>query len=122
MRSKVLKFVPASEAAEDSGDEAKKKSKSPWVTRGIGPFRLLKHKTSGAVRMLVRAEPRGHVVLNRALLPKETYKNDGKYVKLLTSNETGDGLETYMVQVKNPDVAKGLAEVLEKHKDGNSGK
>ncbi|KAL2758079.1 hypothetical protein ACRALDRAFT_2017106 [Sodiomyces alcalophilus JCM 7366] len=120
VRSKVLKFVPASEAAEDSGGEGKGKSKSPWVTRGIGPFRLLKHKTSGAVRMVVRAEPRGHVVLNRVLLPNETYKNDGKYVKLLTSNETGDGLETYMVQVKNPEVAKELAAVLEKHKGGNT--
>ncbi|ROT41375.1 hypothetical protein SODALDRAFT_357411 [Sodiomyces alkalinus F11] len=122
VRSKVLKFVTASEAAEDSGDEDKNKSKSPWVTRGIGPFRLLKHNTSGAVRMLVRAEPRGHVVLNRALLPNITYKNDGKYVKLVTSNEKGDGVETYMVQVKNAEVAKELAEVLEKYKGGKSGK
>ncbi|KAF6845235.1 RanBP1 domain-containing protein [Colletotrichum musicola] len=118
VRAKVLKFTPAGED-KDSGDD-QPKSKSPWSTKGIGPFRLLKHKTTGAVRMLLRAEPRGHVVLNRTVLPTEAYKADQKYVKLTTSNEAGNGLETWMVQVRTADLATQLAAALESNKSANA--
>ncbi|KAK7429594.1 hypothetical protein QQZ08_003789 [Neonectria magnoliae] len=114
VRAKVLKFVTAEEKSDD-----KPKSKSPWSTQGVGPLRLLKHKETNALRLLLRAEPRGNVALNRAVLPGMTYKAEQKYVKLTTSNETGDGLETWMVQVKTKDLAKELAEALEKHKTLN---
>lgn len=114
VRAKVLKFVPAGEKKADG--EEKPKSKSPWSTQGVGPLRLLKHKETSAVRLLLRAEPRGHVALNRAVLPNMNYKADEKYVKMTTSNEKGDGLETWMIQVKTKDLAKELAEALEKHK------
>lgn len=114
VRCKVLKFTPASKDA-DSGDD-KPASKSPWSTQGVGPFRLLKNKSSGALRMLVRAEPRGHVVLNRGLLPNVAYTAEAKYVKMTTSNEKGDGLETWMIQVKTADMAKETAKILEEHK------
>ncbi|OHE90894.1 RanBP1 domain-containing protein [Colletotrichum orchidophilum] len=120
VRAKIMKFIPAgSEEDKDSGDD-QPKNKSPWSTKGVGPLRLLKHKNTGAVRMLLRAEPRGHVVLNRTVLPAETYKADKKYVKLTTSNETGSGLETWMVQVKTEDFAKALASALETHKSANA--
>ena len=116
VRAKVLKFKPAGDKS-DSDDQPK--SKSPWATQGIGPLRLLKHKETNAVRLLLRAEPRGHVAMNRAVLPDMSYKADEKYVKLTTSNETGDGLETWMIQVKTKDLAKELAEKLEDHKKLN---
>lgn len=115
VRAKVLKFVPASE----NSDEDKPKSKSPWSTQGVGQLRLLKHKESSVVRLLLRAEPRGHVALNRAVLSNMSYKADKKYVKITTSNEQGDGLETWMIQVKTEDSAKDLAEALEKNKEAN---
>ncbi|KAH7011898.1 nucleoporin nsp1 [Ilyonectria destructans] len=114
VRAKVLKFVSAAEKSDD-----KPKSKSPWSTQGVGPLRLLKHKETNAVRLLMRAEPRGNVALNRAVLPDMSYKADEKYVRMTTSNEKGDGLETWMIQVKTKDLAKGLAEALEKHKTLN---
>ncbi|KOS22677.1 Ran-specific GTPase-activating protein 1 [Escovopsis weberi] len=114
VRAKVLKFV--SGAAEG---EEKAKSKSPWVTQGLGPLRLLKHKETNAVRLVLRAEPRGNVALNKLVLPGMTYKADEKYVKLTTSNAAGDGLETWMIQVKTKDLAKALAEALEKNKEFN---
>ncbi|KAK1978195.1 RanBP1 domain-containing protein [Colletotrichum cereale] len=120
VRAKIMKFiVPGSEEDKDSGDD-QPKNKSPWSTKGVGPFRLLKHKNTGAVRMLLRAEPRGHVVLNRSLLASESYTANQKYVKLTTSNETGNGLETWMVQVKTEDLAKTLASVLETNKSANA--
>lgn len=115
VKARVLKFVPAGEKS----DEDKPKSKSPWSTQGVGPLRLLKHKETGSVRLLLRAEPRGHIAMNRAVLPDMSYKADEKYVKMTTGNETGDGLETWMIQVKTKDLAKELAEALEKHKELN---
>jgi hypothetical protein len=115
VRAKVLRFIPASEKS----DEDKPKSKSPWSTQGVGQLRLLQNKESKLVRLLLRAEPRGHVALNRALMPNLTYKADEKYVKLTTSNEKGDGLETWMIQVKTKEIAKELAESLENNKASN---
>lgn len=114
VRAKVLKFVSAAEKSDD-----KPKSKSPWSTQGVGPLRLLKHKETNAVRLLMRAEPRGNVAMNRTVLPDMSYKADEKYVRMTTSNEKGDGLETWMIQVKTKDLAKELAETLEKHKTLN---
>lgn len=117
VRAKVLKFVPASETSEDADD--KPKSKSPWSTQGVGQLRLLKHKRTKLVRLVLRAEPRGHVALNRAVLPNMSYKADEKYVKLTTSNEKGNGLETWMIQVKTKDLANDLATAMEKNKEPN---
>ncbi|KPA39535.1 nucleoporin nsp1 [Fusarium langsethiae] len=115
VRAKVLKFVPAGEKSDDK----KPKSQSPWSTQGVGALRLLKHKESNVVRLLLRAEPRGHIAMNRAVLADMSYKADKKYVKMTTSNEKGDGLETWMIQVKTADMAKELAEALEKNKVHN---
>jgi hypothetical protein len=114
VRAKVLKFVPPSK--DDDGD--KPKSKSPWTTQGVGPLRLLKHKETNKVRLLLRAEPRGHIAINRSLLPSEDYKAKEKYVTVVTGNDTGDGLETYMIQVKTKELAAALAAALEEHKSG----
>lgn len=57
--------------------------------------------------------------MNRALMPEMSYKADNKYVKITTSNEKGDGLETWMIQVKTKELAIELAEALEKHKKEN---
>ncbi|XEV00475.1 hypothetical protein FSHL1_005762 [Fusarium sambucinum] len=113
VRAKVLKFVPAGEKSDDK----KPKSQSPWSTQGVGALRLLKHKETNVVRLLLRAEPRGHIAMNRAVLADMSYKADKKYVKMTTSNEKGDGLETWMIQVKTADMAKELAEALEKNKN-----
>ena len=118
VRAKALKL---NTGKDDSDDEAKDKKKSPWTTVGVGPLRLLKHKTTNAVRLLLRAEPRGHVALNKTVLPNFTYKPEpgGKYVKLTTSNDTGTGLETWMLQVKTKELAQALADALEAHKGAN---
>jgi hypothetical protein len=116
VRAKVLKFVPPGEKSEE-GDKAK--SKSPWSTQGVGPLRLLKHKESNNVRLLLRAEPRGHVAMNRLVMADASYKAKEKYVQLTTSNATGDGLETWMIQVKTKALAEELAGALETHKACN---
>lgn len=71
--------------------------------------------------MLLRAEPRGHLALNRAVLPNFEYKVEkgGKYVKVMTANDGGDGLETWMLQVKTNQAAQALADALEANKGAN---
>lgn len=115
VRAKALRLKPSNEESEG---ENGKKSTSPWRTMGVGPLRLLKNKTTGAVRLLLRAEPRGHVALNKAVLPNFNYKPEqgGKYVKITVSSDDGKALETWMLQVKTKDMAQALADALELHK------
>jgi len=117
VRAKALKLVVGGDTEDD-----KKDNKNPWKTQGVGPLRLMKHKTTGAVRMLLRAEPRGHVALNKRILPDFNYKPENKYVKITTSNDSGDGLETWMIQVKTKELATALSEALETHKAANKKK
>ncbi|CAK7209961.1 hypothetical protein SEUCBS140593_000660 [Sporothrix eucalyptigena] len=120
VRAKALRLATSNDES-GSDSPATKEKKSPWKTEGVGPLRVLKNKTTGSVRLLLRAEPRGHVALNRALLPDFTYKPEpnAKYVKLTTANEAGTGLETWMLQVKTKEAAQQLADALEEHKVAN---
>ncbi len=120
VRAKAVKLVTGGDSDDESGSNADKtKKKSPWKVQGVGPLRVLKNKKTGAVRMLLRAEPRGHVALNKLVLPDFTYKAETKYVKLTTAADDGKGLETWMLQVKTPELAQGLAAALEQHKKAN---
>ncbi|KAK3373541.1 hypothetical protein B0T24DRAFT_703293 [Lasiosphaeria ovina] len=120
VRAKAVKLVTGADSDDD--DTGKDAKKSPWKVQGVGPLRILKHKASGTVRMLLRAEPRGHIALNRAVLPSFAYKVDpagSKYVKVTTAKENGNGLETWMLQVKTSAAAQALANALESNKKAN---
>ncbi|KAK8032951.1 hypothetical protein PG991_002349 [Apiospora marii] len=115
VRAKATKFVPVVKGGD--GDEDG--NKSPWRTQGLGPLRVLKNKSTGCVRLLLRAEPRGHVAMNKALLSQFEYKPDNvkkTSIKIMTANDDGAGLETWLLQVKKPETAAELATVLEANK------
>lgn len=122
----VMNGSSGSGSEEEGGGGSREKkaatSKSPWRVQGIGPFRLLKHKTTGAVRMLLRQEPSGRVALNKAVLPDFNYKTEppaGKYIKLTTANNDGSGLETWMLQLKTKEAAQAVVDALEANKGAN---
>jgi hypothetical protein len=118
--AKAAKFVVGGDSDDESGSNADKAKKAnPWKTQGKGPLRLLKNKNTGAVRMLLRAEPRGHVALNKMVLPDFTYKAEAKFIKVTAATDDGKGLETWLLQTKTPELAQGLAEALEEHKKAN---
>jgi RanBP1 domain len=94
----------------------KESNGSPWLTKGIGPLRILKHKETGATRILLRADPSGTVVVNKGILAQVNYKATGKTVKVLSASDDGKGLETWVLQVKAPGIAEELASVLESNK------
>lgn len=86
-----------------------------WNVKGLGVLKILKHKETGSSRILLRAEPRGNIVLNKSILNRE-YEAVAKTVKLATASDTGKSLETWLLQVKNDDIAKQLAEALKANK------
>jgi hypothetical protein len=107
------------------GESPAKPKKTGWQTKGVGPLKLLKHKETGKVRMLLRAEPTGNIAFNKSILPTFSYQPDppgGKYVKVTTADDTGKGLETWMLQVKTPALAQALADALESNKSANEKK
>jgi hypothetical protein len=106
VRAKALKFEPSKDAG----------GKTDWVVKGLGPLRVLKNKETGSSRVLLRADPSGTIVLNKGILGNVTYTATGKTLKLLTAGEGGQGLETWLLQVKTPAGAKELAGVLEANK------
>lgn len=114
VRAKAIKYIPIDKDADE--DDQKK---SPWSTQGVGPLRVLKNKTTGTVRILLRAEPRGHIALNKALLSDVSYTAKDKTLNLMTSDDNGTGLETWVLQVKKPEFAQELASILEANKGAN---
>jgi hypothetical protein len=87
-----------------------------WVTKGLGPLRVLKHCETKAIRILLRADPSGTIVMNKALIPQK-YAANGKTVKMVTAGEgESKGLETWLLQIKTAEAAEALAKVLEANK------
>ncbi|KAK6951323.1 hypothetical protein Daesc_007856 [Daldinia eschscholtzii] len=103
VRAKAIKYIPIVKGSDDEEER-----KSPWTTQGLGPLRVLKNKTSGSVRVLLRAEPRGHIAMNKAILPDVEYKAKEKTVNFVAASDDGSGLETWLLQVKKPESAQQL--------------
>ncbi|KAI1485682.1 hypothetical protein F5X96DRAFT_690217 [Biscogniauxia mediterranea] len=116
VRAKAIKYVPVS---KDSDDDQAEKSKSPWSTQGVGPLRVLKNKSTGTVRILLRAEPRGHIAMNKTILSDIAYKAKDKTLNFVAASDDGSCLETWVLQVKKPEFAQELAAVLEANKSAN---
>ncbi|KAK4194165.1 hypothetical protein QBC40DRAFT_40318 [Triangularia verruculosa] len=121
VRAKAQKYLTG-EADDDSSTDNNNNKKKGWAVQGIGNLKLLKHKETGVVRLLLRAEPRGHVALNTLLQPSVTYKVDppgAKALKFMVAKENGKGLEVWMLQVKTKEMAEELAKKMEEEKKGN---
>jgi hypothetical protein len=87
-----------------------------WQTKGVGPLRVLKHKDTGAARILLRADPSGTIVLNKSLLAGVKYEVNEKTIKFPAAGESGKGLETWLLQLKTPQFAQELGKVMENNK------
>ncbi|KAI0864327.1 hypothetical protein F4860DRAFT_501379 [Xylaria cubensis] len=112
VRAKAIKYIPVQKGDDDE-------AKSPWSTKGVGPLRVLKNKSTGLVRILLRAEPRGHIAMNKTILSDVEYKAKEKTLNLVAASDDGSNLETWLLQVKKPEFAAELARVLEANKAAN---
>ena len=86
-----------------------------WDTKGVGPLRVLKHRETEKIRILMRNGTNGSIVLNSALISTVEYQHpQPKHVKLPVAEEPGK-LATYMIKVAKDEDAKRLLETLQKH-------
>ncbi|KAF7927129.1 hypothetical protein BELL_0588g00090 [Botrytis elliptica] len=109
VRTRALKFNPAKAGEEKS---------SPWDTKGVGPLKVLCHKETKATRIVLRSDPSGSIIINRSLLSQFKYEASGKTVKLNTVGDDGK-LETWVLQLKNVELAEEFAKSLEENKINN---
>lgn len=85
-----LPEMPAVTGEEEEEELATFKTKvyrfrKEWKERGVGQLRFLKHKSSGFVRILVRAEKTHKCVMNHYVINKDIFC---KLEQLKTSNNT----------------------------------
>ncbi len=90
--------------------------KQKYENKGVGFLRVLKHRETGKVRILLRQDPNGKLVINAALLGGVDYTTKtAKSVSLPIPTEQGT-LKPWVVQVGKAEDADGLAKVLQNNK------
>lgn len=84
-------------------------AKEPWENKGVGIIRLLRNKESANVRVLMRLDPRGTIVINANLIKDAAmYEMLGeKAVKLIFAESEGE-LTTYVASFGTKEKADEL--------------
>ncbi|KAJ9648259.1 hypothetical protein H2199_001112 [Coniosporium tulheliwenetii] len=104
-KSKATKYNPKAET-----DKAK------WSTLGVGPLRILKHNTTGVTRVLMKAAPRGNVIINSRLLSQMEYKKvQQKMVQVPLPDETGK-ITSFFIRFGQDSDADAFAKACEENK------
>ncbi|MCJ1372711.1 hypothetical protein MMC20_003936 [Loxospora ochrophaea] len=87
-----------------------------WISRGLGYFRILKHKYTKKTRALMRQDPSGRVVINSALMSGMKYECvQEKAVKMGVATDQGT-LATFILRVGRREDAERLASLMEAEK------
>lgn len=73
------------------------KGTTKFEGKGKGPLRVLKHKKSGAVSILIKSEPMGRVLINTRVLPKFQYKRaKAKFAQIPVTDDKGGIVQTFL--------------------------
>ncbi|KAI9806422.1 MAG: hypothetical protein M1833_003609 [Piccolia ochrophora] len=89
--------------------------------QGVGQLRVLKHRETGVVRVLMRQDMSGRLALNAGLLDKVKYEVANKKHVVFPVLSEGGKLEKWWIRVKLEEEATRLAEVLEEEKARKGG-
>ncbi|KAI9840373.1 MAG: hypothetical protein M1838_004082 [Thelocarpon superellum] len=85
-----------------------------WSNQGVGPLRVLKHHETEQVRILMRHDPRGSIILNTAVMKHGKYELKGQgSVQMAVAGDDGQ-LKTWIIKVKEHEIAVKLSEILQK--------
>ena len=104
----VLMSVRAKASAYVSGENI-------WATKGVGELRVLKDKEGGKVRVVLRADTTGKVVMNAALVAGATYdKAAAKLVNFPMATE--GGVQRWLLRTGEEAPATQLSKLLEENK------
>lgn len=86
-----------------------------FVSRGVGPLRILKHRTTGQPRALLRADPGGRIALNSGLMKQGKYKNIGANTVSGPFADSKGMVGAWRLRVKTADEATQLLQALEEN-------
>ena len=89
---------------------------SSWVNKGVGPVRLLKGKSNGVVRILMRASPSGKVVINARLLTEVSYTNPQPRTVQVPIMEEDGQMSTWIIRFGNDEDATRFLNACETNK------
>ncbi|OJD35809.1 proteophosphoglycan 5 [Diplodia corticola] len=93
--------------SEDELKAEPKKGAKKWESKGKGPVRVLKHKESGGVSILFKAEPMGRVLINTRVQPSFHYKKaKAKFATFPLPDEKGKITPQYLKFEDDADCAK----------------
>ncbi|KAL2917923.1 hypothetical protein HK105_202336 [Polyrhizophydium stewartii] len=87
-----------------------------WVAKGVGPFRIKRNKATGKMRLLMRLDNVGHLLLNAAVfkeMPVSTVASE--QVSIMAPGLDGK-LTKMLLRVKNKELAAELVAALGKAK------
>ncbi|KAK0640079.1 Nucleoporin NUP152 [Lasiodiplodia hormozganensis] len=102
--------------SEDEIKEDPKKGAKKWESQGKGPVRVLKHKQSGGVSILFKAEPMGRVLINTRVQPSFHYKRaKAKFATFPLPDEKGKITPQYLKFEDDTDCTK-FVEACESNK------
>jgi hypothetical protein len=105
------------------GERAKqlKVKERTWTPRGMNRLRILKHRTTGRVRVVIRREPGASITVNSYLFPKEVYevRDQGEKASGAVSARFQDGeyMDAYVLKVSSKSMAEEISTLLNKHKN-----
>jgi hypothetical protein len=94
-------------------DKESKSNEGNWTTKGVGPVRILKHKKTGAVSLLMRASPGGNIVVNARLMPIAAVVT-GKTVKV--SLAMGPKLSIWLFRFASEETAADFTKTYNENK------
>ena len=86
--------------------------KKQWITKGLGPLRVLKHRETSATRILMRQDPNGRVVMNASLLKDLKYENPQEKIIRVPIVEASGKVASWMLKVGKDEDAKKLTNIL----------
>ncbi|XP_026324308.1 E3 SUMO-protein ligase RanBP2-like isoform X2 [Hyposmocoma kahamanoa] len=92
-----------------------------WKERGIGIVKILKHKDTGKLRIVMRREQVLKICLNHALTPEILYSPKDDKTWLFAANDFSEGelsLQQFCLRFKTKEIALEFKEAIDNARDG----
>lgn len=93
-----------------------------WKERGIGDVKILRHKDTKKLRVVMRREKIHKICLNHALTPDIEYKPKDEKSWHFAANDFSEGefqSTVFSIRFKNKEIAKDFMEAVKKALEGS---
>ncbi|XP_048004497.1 E3 SUMO-protein ligase RanBP2-like [Leguminivora glycinivorella] len=94
-----------------------------WKERGLGVVRILKHKHTSKLRVVMRREQVFKICLNHALTPDITYNLKDEKNWIFAANDFSEGeltVQRFCLKFKTKEIAMQFKDAVDKARDGKS--